>query len=112
MEKIMIPLLNSDVAPRFDTATDVLIVNITRETHAMGKIVEKVVVLDQPSPEAMCRLALSEDVSAIICAGIESEYHDFLEWKGTKVLDDICGPVDVILETYLAGTLTSGKCFY
>lgn len=112
MEKVMIPLLNNDVAPRFDTATDVLIVNIARETHVMGKVVEKVVVLDQASPEAMCRLALSEDVTTIICAGIEGEYHDFLEWKGAKVIDDICGPVDIILEAYLAGTLTEGACFY
>lgn len=112
MEKVMIPLMNNDVAPRFDLATDVLIVNIARETYAMGKVVEKVVVLDNPSSEAMCRLALSEDVTAVICAGIEGEYYDFLEWKGAKVLDDICGPVDTILEAYLAGSLTPGACFY
>jgi len=112
MEKILIPLLDNDVAPRFDLATDVLIVSISRETNAMGKIEEKVVVLDHASPETMCSLAISENIQTVICAGIESEYHDYLEWKGTKVLDDICGPVDTILENYLSGKLTSGMSFY
>ncbi|WP_319468042.1 dinitrogenase iron-molybdenum cofactor biosynthesis protein [uncultured Pseudodesulfovibrio sp.] len=112
MEKILIPLLDNDTAPRFDLATDVLIVNISRETTAMGKIQEKVIVLDQASPEALCRLAISENIHTVICAGIESEYHDFLQWKGATVIDDICGPVELVLEAYLAGTLASGQCYY
>jgi len=112
MEKVLIPIYHNDVAPRFDLATDVLIVSISRETHVMGKVVEKVVVLDHASAEEMCRLTLAEAASTVICAGIEGEYFDFLEWKGTKVIDDICGPVDAILEAYLAGTLARGSCLY
>lgn len=112
MEKILIPLLDNDVAPRFDLATDVLIVTISRETSAMGKIQEKVIVLDQASPEALCRLAINEHIQTVICAGIEGEYHDFLQWKGATVIDDICGPVDVVLESFLAGNLTPGFCYY
>lgn len=112
MEKILIPLLDNDLAPRFDLAPDVLIVSLTRETSAMGKLEEKVVVLENASPEAMCRLALSENVQTVICAGIEKEYYDFLEWKGIRVLDDICGPVDTILESYLMGNLDTGQSYY
>ena len=112
MEKVLIPLMDNDVAPRFDMATDVLVVTITRETSAMGTIKEKVVVLNNASAEAACRLVLSENIRTVICAGIEGEYHDFLTWKGTKVLDDICGPVDIVLEAYLAGTLEKGACLY
>ena len=113
MEKILIPLLDSDVAPRFDQTTDVLVVTISREsTSAMGTIKEKVVVLNNASAEAACRLALSENIRTVICAGIEGEYFDFLTWKGTKVIDDVCGPVDVVLEAYLAGNLTPGTCLY
>jgi len=112
MEKILIPLLDSEVAPRFDMATDVLVVSCSRETNAMGTIKEKVVVLNNASAEAACRLALSENVRTVICAGIESEYYDFLTWKGTTVLDDICGPVDLVLEAYLTGTLDRGMNFY
>lgn len=109
MEKILIPLLDNDLAPRIDMATDVLIVSLMRETTVMGKIEEKVLVMDSPSAEAICRLALNQSVHTVICAGIEKEFHDFLEWKGIRVMDDICGPVDVILETFLMGRLEPGQ---
>ena len=47
-----------------------------------------------------------------IMAGIEKEFFEFLEWKGIRVLDDICGPVDIILEAFLGGTLSSGQYHY
>ncbi len=112
METTLIPILDNDLAPRFDLASDVLIVSVTRETSAMGKIDEKVVVLDTPSPEAMCRLALAENIQTVICAGIEKEFFDFLEWKGIRVLDDICGPVDAILEAHFMGKISPGQSYY
>lgn len=112
MENILIPLLDNNLAPRFDLASDVLIVSVIRETSAMGKIEEKVMVLDAPSPEAMCRLAMAENVQTVICAGIEKEFFDFLEWKGVRVIDDICGPVDTILEAFLMGKLAQGQNYF
>jgi len=112
MEKVLLPIIDNDLAPRFDLASDVLIISITRETSAMGRIEERVTVLDSPSAEAMCRLAVAESVQTVICAGIEKEFFDFLEWKGIRVLDDICGPVDAILEAFLGGRLTSGQSYY
>lgn len=112
MEKILIPILDNDLAPRFDLTADVLIVSVTRETSVMGKIKEKVVVLDTPSAESMCRLAVTESVQTVICAGIEKEFLDFLEWKGIQVIDNICGPVDAILEAFLGGNLAPGKIYY
>ena len=112
MEKILIPLLDNDLAPRFDLASDILVVSITRETSAMGKISEKVVVLDNPSGEAMYRLIMSENIMTIICAGIEKEIHDFLRRKGITILDNICGPADAILEAYLMGKLSPGQSYF
>lgn len=112
MEKILLPILDNNLAPRFDMTTDVLIVSIIRETSAMGRVEEKVKVLETPSAEAMCRLALSEAVQTVICAGIEKDSYDFLEWKGIQVLDNICGPVDAILEAYLGGRLNAGQSYF
>ena len=112
MEKILLPILDNDLAPRFDLTTDALVVSITRETSAMGKVEERVVVLEGMSAEAMCRLAVTEAVQTVICAGIEKEFFDFLEWKGIRVVDDICGPVDAILEAYLGGHLSSGQSYF
>ncbi|SOB60761.1 conserved protein of unknown function [Pseudodesulfovibrio profundus] len=112
MAKTLIPLHDNELAPRFDMASEALIVTITRETSAMGRIDERVVVLDAPSGESMCRLAINESIETVICAGIEKEFFEFLEWKGIRVLDDICGPVDIILEAFLGGTLSSGQYYY
>ena len=112
MEKVLIPIMDNDLAPRFDLAADVLVVSITRETSAMGRIEEKVTILDAPSAEAMCRLAVAESVQTVICAGIEKEFFDFLEWKGIRVIDDICGPIDAILEAFLGGHLSAGQSYY
>ncbi|MBG0789805.1 MAG: dinitrogenase iron-molybdenum cofactor biosynthesis protein [Desulfovibrionaceae bacterium] len=112
MEKILIPLHDNDVAPRFDLATDVLVVSVTRETSVMGKIHERVVVLDDTSGEAMYRLIMSEDVRTVICAGMEKEIFDFLRRKGLDVIDDVCGPADAVLESYLMGKLGPGQNLY
>lgn len=112
MERILIPLLDNELSPRLDLAPEVLVVSITRETSAMGKVEERVVVLETPSAEAVCRLAVAENIHTVICAGIEKEHYDFLEWKGITVIDDICGPVDTILEAYLMRKLSSGQSYY
>jgi len=112
MEKILIPLFENQLAPRFDLASEALIVSIFRETSVMGRVEEKVVVVETPSAEGMCRLAVKEHVQTVICAGIEKEFFDFLEWKRIHVLDDICGQVDTILEAFLGGKLASGQSYY
>ncbi|WP_243544871.1 NifB/NifX family molybdenum-iron cluster-binding protein [Pseudodesulfovibrio tunisiensis] len=113
MEKILIPLLENDVAPRFDLATDVLVVTVVRlDSGEVAERGEKVVVLDQASPEAVCRLVITESVGAVLCAGIEEEYYDFLKWKGVTVVDDVCGSVDAVLNSYLSGELSQGEILY
>ena len=112
MEKILLPLFNNELAPRFDLAVDVLILSVTRETSVMGKIQEKVTVLETPSGEAMCRLAVTEGVQTVITAGIEKEFFDFLEWKGIRVVDNICGQVDTIIEAHLGGKLAQGQSYF
>ena len=112
MEKILIPLHENEVAPRFDLASEALVVSVTRETSVMGQIHERVVILDAPSGEAMYRLVMSETIMTIICAGIEKEIYDFLKRKGIDVIDDVCGPSDAVLEAYLMGKLAPGRNLY
>jgi len=112
MEKILLPILDNNLAPRFDLTADVLIVSVTRETSAMGKIKERVVVLDSPSAESMYRLVMAENIQTIICAGIEKEVFSFLKRKGIEIIDNICGPVDVIMEAYLIGKLHPGQNYF
>lgn len=112
MEKILIPIMDNELAPRFDLAPSVLIVSVSRETSAMGKISERVLALESPSAEAMYRLVMAETVQTIICAGMEREVYEFLKRKGIKVIDDVCGPVDSVLEAFLIHKLLPGQNYY
>ncbi|MCJ2165007.1 MULTISPECIES: NifB/NifX family molybdenum-iron cluster-binding protein [unclassified Pseudodesulfovibrio] len=112
MEKILIPLLGKELAPRFDLAPEVLIVSVTRETSVMGKISERTVKLDEPSSETMYKLIISETIQTILCAGIEKEVYEFLKRKGITVIDNICGAVDPVLEAYLVHRLTPGHNYF
>jgi predicted Fe-Mo cluster-binding NifX family protein len=108
MEKILIPLLDADIAPRFDLATDVLIVTVVRNDKEVLAREDKLVVLDSASPEAVCRLVITEGIKTVICAGIEGEYYDFLRWKGVRMYDDVVGPAEAAVHAHLEGNLQSG----
>ncbi|WFS61413.1 NifB/NifX family molybdenum-iron cluster-binding protein [Pseudodesulfovibrio thermohalotolerans] len=112
MENILIPIMDDELSPRFDLAPEVLIISITRETSAMGTLNERVISFETPSAEAMYRLVMAENIQTIICAGMENEVFEFLKRKGIKVIDNVCGPVDPILEAYLAGQLSPGQYYF
>lgn len=112
MENILIPIMDNELAPRFDLAPEVLILSVTRETSAMGRISEKVINFEAPSAEAMYRLVMAENIQTIICAGIEKEVFEFLKRKGIRVIDNVCGPADPVLEAYLIGSLSPGQNYF
>lgn len=108
MEKILIPLLDADIAPRFDLATDVLIVTVVRHDKELVAREDKLVVLDSASPEAVCRLVITEGIKTVICAGIEGEYYDFLQWKGVRMYDDVVGLAEAAVKSHLEERLHPG----
>lgn len=102
--KLLIPLMNDEVAPRFDLATDVMLVRLSLNDD----IEERIIVLPQASADDLCALGTAEKVDAVICGGIDEEHYQYLKWKGIDVLDDVIGPVDKIVEHYRKGNLKSG----
>ncbi|WP_415719401.1 NifB/NifX family molybdenum-iron cluster-binding protein [Maridesulfovibrio sp.] len=106
--KIMIPLHNDEVAPRFDLATDVLLAKF----NSAGEISERIIVLPQASADDLCSLATSDSTDAVICGGIDDEHYQYLKWKGIEVFDGVIGPIIKVLRTYKSGKLTSGDNFY
>ncbi|NDV22330.1 dinitrogenase iron-molybdenum cofactor biosynthesis protein [Desulfovibrio sp. JC022] len=106
--KIMIPLLNDEVAPRFDLATDVLLAKI----KSNGEISERIIVLPQSSADDLCALATSDHTDAVVCGGIDDEHYQYLKWKGIEVLDDVIGPVQKAIQAYKDGKLSCGDNLY
>lgn len=107
MEKILIPLFENQVAPRFDLATDVLIVFLDKGLDP-PETDEKVIVLANASSEDICKLVVTENAQTVIISGIEESYHQFLTWKRVQVIDNVVGPVDKVIQAYAAGNLKSG----
>ncbi|MDA8137771.1 MAG: hypothetical protein M0036_03880 [Desulfobacteraceae bacterium] len=104
-QRIIIPLHEEEVAPRFDLSTEVL----TVECGDDGQILkEKILILPGPSAERLCHLALTEKAHLIICGGIDQEVFDYLIWKRVQVIDDVIGPGALVLQRYLKGHLKAG----
>jgi len=107
--KILITLLNNDVAPRFDLTTEVLISSL-REDGSVDE--NKTIVLAHESTEDLCQLILNEEVNVVICGGIEEEFFEYLSWKRVRVLDSVMGPWESALDRFRSGRLEAGAILF
>jgi predicted Fe-Mo cluster-binding NifX family protein len=107
--KILITLHNNDIAPRFDLTTEVLIARIVR-----GKISgePRTILLPGPSSDELCSLAIKEEVSLVICGGIEDAHFQYLNWKKIEVIDRIIGSAKEALTLAIAKTLQPGAIIW
>jgi hypothetical protein len=106
MQKMMVLIQGDVVAPRFDLATEVLIVRFDK-----GLIIgePKMIILERASDEALCQMAVEENITDIICGGIEEVHYNFLVWKKVTVLDAVIGNWRTAVEKGVAGTLLQGE---
>jgi predicted Fe-Mo cluster-binding NifX family protein len=103
--KMLIPLHEEEVAPRFDLATEVLIAELDDECNPVEV---KNIVLPQASAEDLCQLILHEGISLVVCGGIEEEYYQYLTWKKIRVIDSIIGHHEQVVRCFKDGTLVEG----
>lgn len=109
IKHILIPLFLDEVAPRFDLATEALIVTLTRDNTIEE---QRTVVLPQSSSEKLCHLILTEHIHTVICGAIEEEYYQFLKWKKITLYDNVAGPSMDALDLYINDTLKSGAILW
>jgi predicted Fe-Mo cluster-binding NifX family protein len=103
--KILITIQNDEVAPRFDLTSEILIT----ETEA-GKIIgePRIILLTGSSGEDICALATKENISLLICGGIEDAHYQYLKWKKIQVIDWVIGPYEQALHSAMTNDLKSG----
>jgi predicted Fe-Mo cluster-binding NifX family protein len=104
-EKILITIWRSEVAPRFDLTSEVLILSLNPD-GSIGQ--RKSVVLPTVSAEDLCHMILIEAITVVICGAIEEEYYQYLTWKKIKVIDSVIAPYEGALELALQGNLQPG----
>lgn len=105
MQKMMVLIQGDFIAPRFDLATEVLIVRFEKGT-ALGE--PKMIIMERASDELLCQMAVEENITDIICGGIEEVHYNFLIWKKVTVLDAVIGNWRTAVEQGVAGTLKQG----
>jgi len=103
--KILATIWGDDVAARFDLTTEVVIVESEN-----GNLVSKprTILLPRPSAEELCGLILKEDISIVICGGIEESHYEYLLWKKVKVLDGVIGAHRQAVQLAASGELKAG----
>jgi len=105
MEKILMPIFEHDIAPRFDLATEVIIVELDEHKKIRN---QKTIVMPHASAEELCALILKEDINVVLCNGIEDEYYQYLRWKKIKVYDSIMDSYNNALNAYILGEKLGG----
>lgn len=108
-KKILIPLYENDVAPRFDLATEVLIVTGIGKTGSGDK---KMMVLPRASADQLCHLIITEGIHTVICGGIEDDYYQYLTWKRINVIDSVVGSSQLALKRYAEESLKPGDILH
>ena len=91
MSKTAITVQDNRIMPRFDLATEVLILTSEGRSEILDK---KSILLPRSSAEELCHLLLAENIDTLICGAIEAEYFEFLQWKGVEIFDAVAGGWD------------------
>lgn len=109
MGKVLITIDGEEVASRFDLCSEVWLGRMTREGEIRN---ERILVLPKASPDELCQLILTENISILICGGIESEYYEYLIWKKIKVFDSVIGNYQDALQALMHGHLNQGSILW
>ncbi len=103
--KILMTVQDSSIAPRFDQATEVIIIEHEGEKQ-LGE--PRTIILPHKSADEISDLIIKEGIQCVICGGIEDNFYRFLTWKKISVIDGVIGSHHQALQMALAGTLQPG----
>ncbi len=106
MRKLLMPIQGDFVAPRFDLATEILIVRF-EDGKMIGE--PRTIITERPSEEGLCQMVVEENITDLVCGGIEELHYKFLIWKKVHVLDAVIGSWRQVLEKVMSGALQQGE---
>lgn len=106
MRKLFMPIQGDFVAPRFDLAAEVLIV---RFANGKQEGDPRTIIMERPSDEALCQMVVEENITDLVCGGIDEVHYNFLIWKKVNVMDGVIGGWSAALEKAVRGELKQGE---
>jgi len=98
---LAIPILNGRVSPVFDTACRLLLIEVEQGSEQARRTVELADSLPMRRVERLRALG----VEVLVCGGISRPLGTMCEAAGMRVVPWIAGPVDEIVQAYLAKNL-------
>ncbi|HVM47738.1 MAG TPA: NifB/NifX family molybdenum-iron cluster-binding protein [Candidatus Acidoferrum sp.] len=98
---IAVPNCQGRVSPVFDVAARVVLVRL----KGQAEVERKEVVLYERQPEGIVRSLRELGVSRVICAGVSQGLLVALEHAGIRVVPQICGGLDCVINAFRSGTL-------
>jgi len=103
--KILLTIESNEIAPRFDLASEILIAR-TEDEKIIGE--PRIILIPGSSGEDICGLAIKENISLVICGGIEDTHFQYLKWKKIQVVDGVIGPYDQAIQYAMKNNLKPG----
>ncbi len=104
--KILLTISGDDISARLDMTREVLVVKSKKGT-CIGE--PKTILLGKSSAEDICSFIIKENISCLICGGIEEKHYKYLRWKKIKVIDSIIGPHKEALQLLFNNKLQKGS---
>lgn len=99
--RIAIPVWDDKISPVLDTASKLMIVELDGQKEAS----RFEIYLDERELTRRCVRILGMEVDILICGAVSRPFCSMLAASGIKVIQDIAGHPEDVLEAYLKGTL-------
>jgi len=106
MYKILIPIQGDFVAPRFDCATEIVIALI-KDCSLLEP--PRTLIMERASEKELCQKIIGENISELVCGGIDEAHYDFLIWKKITVVDGVIGYWQIVLEKAISKEISAGE---
>jgi len=98
---VAIPVSEGRIAPLFDVAKHLLVIEYQRTQEIRRREVH----VGQATLLGRLRALSVNEVDVLICEAVSTPLEVLVTSEGIKVIHHICGPVDTVLEAYVAGRL-------
>ena len=97
-----IPISDGRISPVFDAARHLLLVDIQNG----GEVWRTEQIVEEPELGPRARRVAELDADVLICGAISRPLEAMLLSAGVEVIPQTCGPVEDVLEAFIAGRLT------
>lgn len=103
--KIALPVWENRISPVFDVAGSLLLLEV-RNGRETNRTVRN---LSDSNPLTRVRSVVHGNADVLICGAISAPVRTAVESSGVRVVSNICGPVEDILDAFLNDTLRNGS---